>query len=477
MDTVPSGKVAMPFAHRRQLTLVAGPLLAAVLGWMLVSMGYAPELAWTAAITMVCAVWWVGEAIPLSATALLPLAMMPLVGVTDSTTVASAYSHPLVLLLMGGFILSRAVERSGAHETLALHVIRAVGTNSPRRLLLGFMVASAVMSMWISNVATTLALMPVALATLSLLGSHALEAPLLLGLAYAANVGGIGTPVGTPPNLIFFGAYDSLLSANPTLQATPWTFLSWMRIGVPMVLVLVPLLWWNLGRRLPDGQSVQLQEPQPFDTTQRHVLLVFGITVLLWIFRRTPMGGWSSLIGAGSVGNASVAALAVVALFLIPNGRGGRLMDWETAETIPWGLLLLFGGGIALSKAFVTSGLSDLIVEMLGGLAAVPTLLMIFTVTVLVVFLTELTSNTATTALMMPILGSVALAAKIDPSLLMVPACCSASCAFMLPVATGTNGAVYGTGKVSAARMAAEGLRLNLMVIPVITVLCWLLLR
>lgn len=469
----------MPVRRRRQLALGAGLLLAALLGWWLLSMGYSSAMAWTAAITVVCAVWWISEVIPLSATALLPLATMPVVGALDGTSVASAYSHPLVLLLMGGFILSRAVERCGAHETLALHVIRAVGTSSPRRLLLGFMVASAVMSMWISNVATTLALLPVALATLSLLGNPALEAPLLLGLAYAANVGGIGTPVGTPPNLIFFAAYDSLLSANPALEATPWTFLGWMGIGVPMVLVLVPLLWWSLSRGLPDGHSVQLQEPQPFNVTQRRVVLVFGITALLWIFRRTPMGGWSGLIGADSVGNASVAALAVVALFLIPDGhgRGGRLMDWETAETIPWGLLLLFGGGIAISKAFVASGLSDLVVQALGGLATVPPLLMIFTVTLLVVFLTELTSNTATTALMMPILGSVALAAEIDPSLLMVPACFSASCAFMLPVATGTNSAVYGTGKVSAGHMAAEGLRLNLMVIPVITLLCWLLLR
>lgn len=457
---------------RRWMVLV-GPLLAAATFFALQAAGHNSELNWTAAITVLCAAWWVTEAIPIPATSLLPLALLPLTGVLERSTVAAAYGHYIILLLMGGFMLSKAMERSGAHEKVALAIMRIVGANSPRRLVLGFMIATAMLSMWVSNTATTLAMLPVALAVLAVLKDNRVAVPLLLGLAFAANIGGIGTPIGTPPNLVFMGAFDELVAEGGANGPAPWSFDRWMMIGVPVVVIMIPLTWLWLTRNLGGGDPVALPKRTPWSKAQIRVLVVFAVTAALWVFRANPSGGWSALIGVPKgIGDSTVAALMVVVMFLVPDGNRSRLLDWKTASSIPWGLLLLFGGGIALAQGFKSSGLSTLIAAQLVEVTKMPEVVMIFIVCFVVTFLTEVTSNTAITVLLMPILAAAAQAAGIDPAKLMVPAAMSASCAFMMPVATAPNAVVYGTGQIPMLRMNGEGLMLNLMGVVVITTVC-----
>ena len=454
--------------------LFIGPLLGALIGLVLHLAGHPAPICWMAGITTLCAAWWITEPIPIPATSLIPLALLPLTGVLDRASVAAAYGDYLILLLMGGFMLSRAMEKSGAHEKVALLIMRVVGADSPRRLILGMMVATALISMWVSNTATTLAMLPVALAILKVLKDDRVAVPLLLGLAFAANIGGIGTPIGTPPNLVFMGAFDELIEQGANPELVPWSFTRWMMIGVPVVVVFIPLLWLWLTRGLSGGAAIQLPAPTSWTTAQRRVLIVFAITAGLWIFRSNPGGGWSGLLGAAprQIGDSTIAALMVVVMFLIPDGRNSRLLDWKSASSIPWGILLLFGGGIALARGFVASGLSDLIASQLIGITQIPVVLMILTICLLVTFLTEVTSNTAITVLLMPILASVAMAADMNPARLMIPAAMSASCAFMMPVATAPNAAVYSTGLIPMRRMNMEGFLLNILGAVVITTVC-----
>jgi len=373
-------------------------------------------------------------------------------------------------LLLGGFMLSMAMEKSGAHRRLALGMERLVGGRGGRRLVLGFMVAAAGLSMWISNTATTLMLLPVALAVLEQSGEEEMTAPLLLGMAYAASVGGIGTPVGTPPNVILMGVYNEHTGHEIS-------FVEWMKIGLPVVVVMVPVQWLWLSRKMKRGTAkLDLPDPGPWRPAEKRVLTVFFLTAFAWVTRSDPFGGWSGLFGVPGAGDSTVALTAVVAMFLIPDGEDAQLLDWKTAAKIPWGLLLLFGGGIAIARAFGESGLSQALGSVLAALASWPLLLMLVVIALCVTFLTEVTSNTATTSLLMPILAAAATAAAIDPRLLMVPAAISASCAFMLPVATAPNAIVFGTGKCPTRKMAREGFALNLFGALVVTAVCYTML-
>ena len=448
--------------------LTLGPLLAAVAFFTLQSFSWQETACWTAAITIICAVWWIFEPIPIPATSLIPLATLPIIGVLTPAQVGEAYGSPLVLLLMGGFILSTAMEKSGAHRRVALGMVNLFGGNSSRRLVFGFMAASAVLSMWISNTATTLMLLPVALAVIERSDDDNLAIPLLLGIAYAASVGGIGTPIGTPPNLVFREIYWE----NTGIEIG---FLTWMSWGVPVVLIFVPIIALWLTRRLNHQGHVDMPKVGAWQTEERRVFLVFAFTALAWITRSQPFGGWKTWLDVPGANDASVALLAVVAMFLIPNGKGSRLLDWETAGRIPWGMLILFGGGIAIAKAFIVSGMSAALGNALAGIAGWPILAMMAVICLCITFLTEMTSNTATTTLMMPILAAAAIAAGIAPEALMVPAAMSASCAFMLPVATAPNTIVFSTGWFTTRLMAREGLVLNFTGVIVISVMCYLL--
>ncbi len=451
------------------LALLLGPLLAATAFLSLSVAGWEASACWTAAITIICATWWIFEPIPIPATSMIPIAALPVVGVLTPAQVGQAYGSPLVLLLMGGFVLSTAMAKSGAHRRIALNMVNLFGGTSSRRLVFGFMAAAAVLSMWISNTATTLMLLPVALAVIERSRDPHLAIPLLLGIAYAASVGGIGTPIGTPPNLVFREIYQQT-------TGTEVGFLTWMMWGIPVVLIFVPIIGVWLTRSLNFRGEIDMPAVGQWQTEEKRVFIVFSLTALAWVTRGQPFGGWSDWLNVPGANDASVALIAVVTMFLIPDGKGSKLLDWDTAAKIPWGMLILFGGGIAIAQAFIVSGLSAYLGEALAGLAGWPVLLMIAIICITITFLTEMTSNTATTTLMMPILAAAAIAAEIDPALLMVPAAMSASCAFMLPVATAPNTIVFSTGRFTTALMAKEGSVLNFIGVVVISLTCYLLL-
>lgn len=453
--------------HPRSLILIAAPLGAIASYFLLKSLDWPTTQAITAAVTLLCALWWVTEAIPMGATALLPLAIFPLFGVIPASKAAESYGHPLILLLLGGFILSKALERCGGHRRIAMRMIRIFGTAHPRNLILGFMVASAFLSMWISNTATTLMLVPVAIASLGDGASRSLRTALFLGVAYAASVGGVGTPVGTPPNLIFMQVYGEA-------TGDPVSFLEWMRWGVPFVLLGVPVIWLWLTRGLQREDVAPVADCGPITVAEKRVLAVFALTALAWVTRSEPFGGWSELVGLPGANDATVAMLAAVLLFALPDGKGSRLLDWETANQIPWGVLILFGGGIAIAAGFLESGLSDRLGQGLSGMFDVPRVIAILAIALGVSYLTELTSNTATTNLLMPILAGAGIAAGVDPALLMIPAAMSASCAFMLPVATAPNAVVYGSNQIRIQDMARNGAFLNLLLALITTLVVFI---
>lgn len=459
----------MNAALRRFLALVAGPGLG--LG---AALWAAPALGLPAAaalgVTVWCAAWWVLEPVPIVVASLLPFVLLPALGVADQKAVGGAWGHPLILLLMGGFMLSTALEASGAHRRLALGLVRLVGGRGPRGLVLGFMVATAACSMWISNAATALMMMPVATAALQADaarrgGPSPIAAPLLLGVAYAASIGGIGTPVGTPPNVIFMGVLKEMTGET-------MGFAQWMKLGVPVVLLFIPLAWAWLVRRVGPGAPIAMEALPPWTSRERRVVAVFALVAAAWIFQDAPGGGWRAALGADGAGESTVALAGVLALLALPAGDGAPLLRWGDAARIPWDLLLLFAGGIAIARAFETTGLATAVggglVEGLG-LAAWPPALRVAAIALAVTFLTEVTSNTALTTLLMPVLAAAGVAAGLPPAELMLPAAMSASCAFMLPVATAPNAIVCATGEVRTAVMAREGFGMNLIGVAVIT--------
>jgi solute carrier family 13 (sodium-dependent dicarboxylate transporter), member 2/3/5 len=338
------------------------------------------------------------------------------------------------------------------------------GGNSARGLVLGFMTASAFLSMWISNTATTLMLLPVALAVLERTDRF-MAVPLLLGIAYAASIGGLGTPIGTPPNLIFMQVHQDQFGTAPN-------FVEWMSWGVPVVVLMVPIAAWWLTRGIKLESPVHLPKSGEWRPSEKRVLIMFALTALAWITRQTPFGGWSAWLALPEASDASVALIAVIIMAVLPNGEGSKLLHWETVRKIPWGVLLLFAGGIALANAFVTSGLADIIAAEMEVLVALPPWLIVLGICLGVTFLTEVTSNTAVASLLMPLLAATAIATNINPMLLMVPAVLSASCAFMLPVGTAPNAIVYGSELITVKQMAHAGLVLNLIGAAVITVVC-----
>lgn len=458
-----------PTPDRSALPIVLALIAAAVCFVGMSALSYSFAIACTAAITLLCAVLWITEALPIPVTAMLPLALFPAFGVLTPAQVGQAYGSPTVLLVFGGFVLSASMVHSGAHRRVALTMVHLVGGGSARRLVFGFMAAAALLSMWISNAATSLMLLPVALAVLQQARGSQLATPLLLGLAYAANIGGLGTPIGTPANLVFVQVYADTTGRDVG-------FLQWMAWGVPIMLVFLPIIGIWLTRKLEYRGPIEVPETGPWRRDERRVLCVFAITAVAWMFRAQPFGGWSELLGVPAINDTSIALLAAVSLFLIPNGSGQKLLNWEAASKIPWGILILLGSGFSIAGAFSESGLSAELGQMLSGLAALPVIVMIAGLCLAVTFMTELTSNTATTALLMPVLAAAALATDIDPVLLMLPAALTASCAFMLPTATTPNGVAFSAGYFPIRKMASEGAVLNLLGVLVISGVCYALL-
>ena len=452
----------------RSITLFAAPLASVLLYFLLRHLDIEYVIAVTAAITLLTATWWVTETIPIPATSLIPFFAFPLANVLTHREAAAGLGSPVILLLMGGFMLAKSLEKSGVHRRFALAILHTVG-GSGKRIVFSFMLTAAMLSMWISNTATTLILIPIALAVLKQVEDKALSIALVLGLAHSASLGGVATLIGTPPNIIFAGIYTEFTGLE-------YTFLDWMKIGLPVVLCGLPLMALWLTRNVTWKETLSLPATDPWQANEVRVLIVFGITVLLWITRSEPFGGWSGLLGTPGAGDATVALAAVVTMFLLPSGKGDRLLDWKTASDIPWGMLLLFASGITLAKAFSSSGLAELIAQNLAVLANLPVPVLLLCICLGVTFLTEITSNTATTTLLMPIFAATAMAVGVSPELMMIPAAMSATCAFMLPVATGPNAVIFASGHVPIRAMAREGLILNLLGAAVLSTICFVLL-
>ncbi len=447
-------------------------LSSLILGGVLYAMNQPKDIIFTAAITLFVAVLWVTEALPIPATSVIPFAAFPLFGVISHTEAASSLGSHVIMLLMAAFMLSKALEKANLHKRFAIYMLRVTGSGSPLKVILGFMMTTAVLSMWISNTATILMMLPMAIAIINALDNPRFGVALILGIAYAASLGGVGTPIGTPPNIIFMSVYEET-------QGVEYSFIEWMKTGIPIVIVAIPVMALWLARGIKTVGNIDLPEPGHWTKAEKRVLAIFGTVALAWIFR--PF--WTAWLGITTISDSTIAVAGVVAMFLVNSGNDNgevdakgnneKLLDWKTANDIPWGMLLLFAGGICIAKAFMASGLSVVMGTWLTGLSTLPVLLLMLCICLFVTFLTEITSNTATSTLLMPILAAAGLAVGVDPKLLMIPAAISASCAFMLPVATAPNAIAYSTEKFDIKTMAREGIVLNVLVAVVVTIVCY----
>ena len=463
---------------------LAGPLIAAAM----LSMSPPGDLdlaAWQAAAVAVwMAWWWMTEAVPVPVTALLPIAMFPLLGVGTLKSVTASYAHPIIYLFLGGFSVALAVQRWKLHERIALAVLVHAGRSS-RSLVAGFMLAAALISMWVTNTATTMMLLPIALAVIAVVGStlpdlseseqNNFKAALVLGVAYSATIGGMATLIGTPPNALLAG----FMADNFGLQIS---FASWLAVGGPMTVTLLPLCWLLLTRLV--FPTAFIASPEVLGTLrgmrarlgrmsveEKRVSVVFVLMALAWVCRPLLV----QLPGLANLSDQSIAVIAAISLFLIPATDGGRLLRWEDARDLPWGILLLFGGGLALAAAVSETGLAQALGEGLAGMGLSDIIALTVLVALLIVFLTELTSNLATTATFLPVVTAIATHIGHEPMILAVPATLAASCAFMLPVATAPNAIAYASGAVSIRQMMRAGMALNLIGTMLVVAIAWLL--
>ena len=479
----PADLTPEPYSRRKRIGLVLGPVLFVV---MLVAPS--PEglsvAGWrTAAAAVLMAVWWISEALPIPATSLVPLVLFPLLGAGTIREAAAPYADPLIFLFLGGFLIATAMQRWGLHKRIALRIIERVGTG-PRALVAGFMLASAFLSMWVSNTATAMMMLPIGLSVVQLAEegetANDLHRPfalaLLLGIAYGCNIGGMATLIGTPPNALLAGFIE--VTYGQTIS-----FVNWLGVGLPLVALGLPLTFLVLTRfafplrmeTLPGGRALidnALKGLGRMKPGERWVALVFATTALLWITRPLLDDLLPGLSDAG------IAMAGGLILFVIPVElpSGVFVHSWESARRLPWGTLLLFGGGLSLASAFVRTELATWIGETLQAIGFLPVIVVVLIIVAVVVFLTELTSNAATTAAFLPVVAAFAVGIGQNPLLLAIPAVFGASCAFMLPVATPPNAIVYGSGRVPIPQMTRAGIWLNLLFIVLITALAYTLL-
>ena len=466
-------------ALHQKLGLVLGPLSAGLVLAFFSPEGVSDAAIRTAAIALLMAIWWATEATPVAVTALLPLVLFPFLGVMPIAQTAPNYAHPIIYLFLGGFLMALAIERSGLHRRVALQTFRLAGLNGSS-LIAGFMIAAALLRMWISNTSTALMLLPIAMSVIVVIREQMRHLPekerrdfetaLLLALAYGATLGGISTLVGTPPNAFMVG----FLASNYDIEID---FSRWMLVGVPTMLILLPITWFVLCRvafrvRFRANEEARRHiselggEIGPWRKAEVRVALVFAVLVAGWLFRGTI----ASVTGLAELSDAGIAMAAGIALFLIPSGeRGEALMTWEDTRRLPWGVLILFGGGLALAQAMSTSGLTGWIGTQLSPLGTLSIALLLIASVAMVIFLTELTSNLATTATFLPVMAAIAVETGQDPLMFVIPVTLAASCAFMLPVATPPNAIVFSSGSVSIPRMMRAGVYLNMMGVLVLS--------
>ncbi|TGN99887.1 anion transporter [Candidatus Thiomargarita nelsonii] len=463
-------------SKQRLIALVLGPMAMLFLLMLSVPEGFTPEAWKLVALAAWMIIWWMTEAVPIPVTALLPIPMMPLLAIAPQKTVAASYGHPLIFLFLGGFMIAAAMQRWGLHRRIALRIVKAVGT-SPEGIIGGFMVATALLSMWISNTATTIMMFAVGISIIEFVNNH-INSPaqsrkfgvaLMLGIAYSASIGGIGTLIGTPPNILL----ASFLSDNHGISID---FGTWMLMGVPLVIIMLPVAWFMLckvifpvkGIKLGEAGALidqELEQLGEMSKGERIVLIVFVTTAIFWMTRQ-----WIVSITGLEITDTSIALIAAILLFALPVSieRGHFTVEWDAAKNISWGVLILFGGGLALAGAFKSSGLAATIGNTVASMQGVEISMIILATIAAIIFLTEITSNTATTATFLPILGAVAVGLDTSPMLLTIPAALAASMAFMMPVATPPNAIVFSYEEMRIQDMIRAGIWLNIISIGLI---------
>ncbi|MCZ0925967.1 DASS family sodium-coupled anion symporter [Halomonas janggokensis] len=479
------------YTKPQKVGLLLGPLLFAFVVLFFQPADLSFEGRMVLATTLWVAVWWITEAIPIPATSLLPIVLLPITGALESSRVTAAYGNPIIFLFLGGFMIALAMEKWGLHKRIALVIIGLLGT-SINRIVLGFMAATGFLSMWVSNTASVMMMLPIGTAIVYQVtqelsktdGDHSddidkFSKALIFGIGYGGTIGGLGTLIGTPPNIILAATVSELFGVQIS-------FAEWMFFAFPVVVILLFAAWLLLTKvvyrvrfaDLPGGKAVIDKEKQALGATrfeEKAVLAVFLFAAFMWITRSFLWEG--QLLNIPGINDTMIAMVAAIALFLIPSKRrGGCLLDWEVAKDVPWGILLLFGGGLAIAAGFSASGLAEWIGEQMSVLEGVNFLLVILMASAMVLFLTEITSNTATATMILPVLASLALALNVHPFVLMVPAAMAANCAFMLPVGTPPNAIIFATGKIKIAEMVRNGFGLNILALVLIVAAVYILL-
>lgn len=444
----------------------SAPVFALISALISIQLGQPLPISYTIAVTVWVGIWWVTEAVPIPFASLIPFIMLPALGVIDFKVASSAFGSHVIILLLGAFLLAKGLEASGVHKRIAFNIINKIGSNSAFRIVFAFMVASAVLSMWISNTATVLALIPVATAIAVSAQNNRFAKALLLGLAYSASIGGVGTLIGTPPNVIFASVYENFAGQE-------FGFVDWMKYGVPVVVVTIPIVAWYLTKGLRLNHEIKLPEHGKWSKSEKRAIAVFACIAMLWVFRKHPFGGWSEVTGLIHVGDATIALFGALLMATVIGDNDKPILTWDKAKTIPWDMLILFSSGICLAKGFSASGLSELIGTQLSGAFHLPLLLLLFALCLSLSFMTEVTSNTATATLFMPILASVAIENGIPLELIMIPAVISCSFAFCLPVATAPNSIVFASGQVTIKDMAKQGIALNFIGAGIVSLLVY----
>lgn len=468
----------------KNIFLILGPVLFLVLQAIGGPKGM-PEPAYDVlCATIWIALWWVTEAVPIAVTALLPIILFPLTGALDLSTTTASYGHKYIFLYMGGFIIAIAIEKWNLHKRMALHIIKMIGTNV-KNIILGFMVATAFLSMWISNTATSVMMLPIGMSIVSQLKDNPSTVKdenklfgkaLMLSIAYSASIGGIATLIGTPPNLVFAGYIQEIYNIDIS-------FFQWLKFGLPISIILLIVAWFYIThiafnfkqKEFPGGkEEIQrlISELGPMKREEKIVMTVFVITAICWITRSFILEKFLP-----GIDDTIIAMVAGITLFTLSSGKKGkRIIHWKEAVEMPWGIILLFGGGMALASGFEVTGLAEWFGIQMTLLDALPLILLVLIVIFSVNFITELTSNLATTAMLLPILAPIALKLDLNPYMLLVATTVAASCAFMLPVATPPNAVVFGSGYLRIPDMVRTGIWMNLISILFLTAMVYLML-
>jgi len=484
------GKTNKKSSPIQVIGLICGPLLFIYFLFFTNLSPEQPAVSATLAVALLMAVWWITEAVPLAITSLIPVAIFPLLGIMDGKDVSSTYFNHVIFLFIGGFMVALAMQKWNLHKRIALRILMFTGV-SPARILLGFMFATAFLSMWISNTATAMMMIPIVISVIDKLeesigdkGTGKYATGLLLGIAYSASIGGIATLVGTPPNLSFARIFSIYFPSAPEISFTHW-FLFALPISAFFFLFVWAYLYFIFGpkrkswpRLSHDTFRDQYRALGKTSFEERAVLAIFVLLAITWLtraglnFGAVNIPGWADLFGNPEyINDGTVAVFYAIVLFIIPSKgkQSSRLMDWKTATGIPWNIVLLFGGGFALASGFKDSGLSMWFGEQLTWISTAHPIFVILAICLMMTFLTELTSNTATTEMLLPVLAGIAMTGNVNPLLFMLPATLSASMAFMLPVATPPNAIIFGTNRIRMMDMAKTGLILNIAGAVVIT--------